>query len=280
MNFFDSLIHALSTTSTGGSSTQNLSIGYYKNLYIEIILSIFMILSSINFNIYFSAIEKDFKFIFRNDELQFYFFILILSIIIICLDINKIYHSYFLSLRYSVFNVISIISTTGYSISDINYWPSLSKFILSILMIFGACAGSTSGGLKLIRFLLIIKLIKREIDKLTHPKLVKNIEINDTSINEKVLYNVLIYFIVFIFTTFFIALCIIIFEKKDISSSISVAISTLNNVGVCFGEFSLSKNFVRLSTISKLLLSVCMIAGRLEIYPIILLFSSLFKNSK
>ncbi|MDR1150335.1 MAG: TrkH family potassium uptake protein [Clostridiales bacterium] len=280
MNFYDAVIHALSNAGTGGFSNKNLGVVYYKNIFIEIILLIFMILFSINFAFYYDIVEKNFKSIIQNDEFKFYIFILILSSVIVFFDINKIYRSCFVSLRYSVFSVTSTISTSGYAIIDKNNLPSLSQFILFILMIFGGCAGSTSGGLKLIRILIIIKLITREINKLFHPKIIENIEINNSSVSEKMLYDVLIYFCVFIFIIFSFTFLLILTDKKDIWSSLNIIISSLNNIGYCFGNLSTSKNLENLSNLGKIILSTCMIIGRLEIYPVILMILSIFKIKK
>jgi len=276
MNLYDALIHAFSTISTGGFSNKNLSVGAYQNFYIEFIIAVFMFLSGINFNLYYLVYKKNIRLIFKDEELRLYACIFLISVLLITLNLNGIiYKSFFMSFRYAFFQVSSVITTTGFTSADFNLWPTLSKFILTILMFTGACAGSTAGGLKFLRVLLLARILKQEIDKIMHPQVVKTIRLNNNAVEPEILSGIAAFFSFYILI-FIISVLLISIENKDLLSSVSAVIATLGNIGPGFGIVGSAGNYNSFSGLSKIILSLCMITGRLEIYPIVLLIFSTF----
>ena len=184
MPLFDTLCYTFGTAGTGGFSISPLSVGEYNNLYYEIVITVFMLLFGINFNLYYFLLLKKFKSVFKSEELRTYLFIVFASMILIALNISKMYGGFFEGLRYSSFQVATIISTTGYATTDFNLWPMFSKSILLCLMVVGACAGSTAGGIKVSRFLIILKKIKLDIQRLIHPQKVSAITMDGKIVDE------------------------------------------------------------------------------------------------
>ena len=271
MPLFDSLIHTFGTVGTGGFSSKGLSVGAYNNIYVEIIITIFTFACGVNFSLYYQAIKGNIKEIFKDEEFRFYLGIVLVSIVLITLNLyGNIFKTIGESLRHSSFQVVTIITTTGYSTTDFNLWPTFSKMILLTLMFIGGCAGSTSGGIKNIRILLLFKVIKREILKVVHPKAVYTIKVDGKSIDEETLMSVggffFIYMIIFIFSIFIVSL-----DGFDMTTSISAVAATLGNIGPGFGMVGPMGSFSEFSVLSKIVMSLDMIIGRLEIYPILLL---------
>lgn len=269
---FDSLLNAFSTAGTGGFSNMNASIGAYNNIAAEIIITIFMFLFGINFSLYFVLIGRKFVKFIKDIELKVYFGIVIAAILIIAIDTSGLYGGIFEALRHSSFQVSSIISTTGFATTDFNLWPTLSQSILVLLMITGCCAGSTGGGIKLIRFIILLKAVKVELGKIFHPGSVKAVSINEKKVsNDIVLKTALIFFIYF--AVFFASLLLISIEGKDIVSSATAVIASLSNIGPGLGIVGPTGNYAAFSPFSKVVFSFCMIAGRLEFLPLLVLFT-------
>ncbi|HHU48304.1 MAG: TrkH family potassium uptake protein [Caldicoprobacterales bacterium] len=280
MTIYDALIHAFGTASTGGFSSRNASVAAYSSVYTETVITVFMFLFGVNFTLYYMVFKRNIKSVLRDEELRFYFGVVITAIVLIVLNINgTVYQSIGESIRYAAFQVSSIITTTGYATADFNIWPAFSQVILVLLMFIGACAGSTGGGLKCIRVILLFKIIKREIAKLNHPKAVQTVKINGRIVDEETLSGVMAFFFFWILI-FAVSVLIVSLDGKDLITSTTAVTATLNNIGPGLGLVGPVGNYADLSVLSKAVLSVCMIVGRLEIYPIMLLcFSSFWKRS-
>lgn len=276
MSVYDSIVHALGTAGTGGFSIKNTSIGAYNNVFAEIIIAVFMLLYGTNFSLYYQAIKGNIRSFLRDAEFRFYFGTVLVSIILITIDLTgKVFGSFWESLRYSSFQVSSIISTTGYSTADFNLWPSFSKAILVLLMFIGASAGSTAGGMKCIRIVLLMKLVRREIHRIIHPRSVYTVKIGGKTVNDDVLSGVTVFFYTFILI-FAVALLIVSVEGKDMVSNFTAVAACIGNIGPGLGIVGPMGNFSAYSAISKAVFSFCMFAGRLEIFPVLLLFAPAF----
>ncbi len=272
MSLYEALIHAFSTAGTGGFSNRNTSVAAYGSLYIEIVITVFMLLFGVNFTLYFMAIKGNIKSILKDEELRFYISTFVIATVFITLNVNhELYHSVGTSIRYSAFQVSSIMTTTGFVTADYNLWPAFSQCILLLLMFIGASAGSTGGGIKCVRLVLLFKIVKREITKLIHPRAVQTIKINGRIVDEEILSGVMAFFFFYILI-FVTAVLAVLLDDKDIITSSTAVMTAINNVGPGLGAVGPVGNFADISGFSKIILSVCMIIGRLEIYPIMLLF--------
>ncbi|HEY8445138.1 MAG TPA: TrkH family potassium uptake protein [Bacilli bacterium] len=272
MPLFDSINHAMSTAGTGGFSIKNSSIAYYNNIYYEIVITIFMILFGINFNVfYFILIGQGIRAL-KSEELRWYLGIILFAMIIISLNTMSIFGSFATSLRYSSFQVASIISTTGFYSYDFNTWPTLSKWILILLMFSGACAGSTGGGIKVSRIAILCKSIIRETKNLLHPRQIVSVKFEHKPVDKAVLNGVSSYLIAYFFIMLIGTLLVSIFDDFGVLANFTAVISCLSNVGPGLDILGPVNNFALLSHASKLILSIIMLAGRLEIFPMLILF--------
>lgn len=272
MSVFDSLVHTFGTAGTGGFGVKNTSIGYYNSVYIDYVIGIFMVLFGINFNIYFLLIMRKFSQIKGNNELWTYLAIIFSATLLVALDILKLYNGFGESFRYSFFQVSSIITTTGYATADFNTWPVFSQVILVILMFIGSSASSTGGGIKVVRVSILAKTAIREVKRAISPKSVMAIKVDGKSADKETIRGVGAYFSVYMFV-FVISVLIIALDKFDITTSVTSVAATLNNVGPGLGAVGPSGNFSGYSALSKIVLSFDMLAGRLELYPILMLFA-------
>ncbi|MDD3706147.1 MAG: TrkH family potassium uptake protein [Clostridiaceae bacterium] len=268
---FDSAIHTFGTVGTGGFSNMNSSVGSYNNLTVEIIVTIFTFICGANFTLYYQMLKGDLCAPFKDEEFRFYLRTVIIAIILITINLyGNVFSSIWESLRHSSFQVVSIISTTGYVTSNFEEWGMFSKIILFMLMFVGGCAGSTGGAIKNIRFLLLFKVMKRELMQVIHPKAVYSIRFGGRAVNEKTISEVLGFFFMYIIV-FITAVLIVSLDNLDWATTISSVAATIGNVGPGFGVVGAAGNYSTLSNLSKIVLSMCMIIGRLEIYPILLL---------
>ncbi|NMW85346.1 TrkH family potassium uptake protein [Peptoniphilus sp. AGMB00490] len=273
MPAFDSFVHTFGVLGTGGFSSYNDSFMSYKGNAVHFILAFFMFLSSTNFTIYALISRKKFKEVLQNDELKLWILITVGSIVLIALDLfSKGYNSLFIAFRDSAFQVTSISSTSGFANADYDLWPSFSKFILLILMIFGGCAGSTGGGIKIIRISILLKLIKREMRKATHPKAVLPVVSDGKTLSDEVVLGINAYLGTY-FVIAIISTGIVTLSGTDIITGFSSVTTTLSNVGPGFGEIGPTKNFYFYSDFLKLYFSALMLLGRLEFFTILALFS-------
>ena len=280
LSWYDSIIHALGTAGTGGFSNMNASVAAFNNPAVEWIITIFMLLFGVNFVLYFQLIRGNVKAFFKSEELKWYLIAVFASIIIIAVNIIPFNHGDVTkSIRDSAFQVSSIVTTTGYATVNFNLWPTLSKVILIMLMFMGAMAGSTGGGIKTIRIVIIFKAIRREIDKILHPRRIKSVKIDGNVVNEETISGVFLFIFAYIIISL-IAIFIVSFDNFDITTTVTSVIATLSNIGPGLEMVGPAGNFSAFSDLSKLVLSFCMLAGRLEIYPMLILFSpSLWKKN-
>ena len=279
MNLFDAILHSFSTAGTGGFSNRNASVAYYDSAYIDGVITVFMILFGINFNLYYFAMLANVKEVFKNEELRVYLGIIGASIAFISLNIWGQYGSLLKSFRYASFQVAAIITTTGFYTANYDLWPEFSKCILLIIMVVGACAGSTGGGIKVSRLIILVKSIKREIQRMIHPQSVSVVKVNGKRVNDETMHNVYIYFICYVLILM-ISVLLISLDNKDFATSFSGALTALSNVGPGISKLAPVENFSSFSALSKVVLCVDMLLGRLEIFPYLLLFSTSFGKKK
>ena len=279
MPLFDSINHALSTAGTGGFSIKNSSIAAYDNAYFEYVITIFMLLFSINFNLFYLLLVRDFKAVLKNEELRYYLIIVGLSTLMITINILHLYPTAESAFRHAFFQVATITSTTGFFTANYEQWPELSKTILVVLTMLGACGGSTGGGIKVSRFIILLKLTLREIRHIVHPRSVNIIRLEGQRISEETIQGTTGYFITYVLLLFG-SLILVSFDNYDFTTSITAVITTLGNVGPGLSLVGPVENFGLFSGFAKLVLSMDMLFGRLEIFPMIMLFSpSIWKKS-
>lgn len=276
MPVFDSILHSFATICTGGFSIRNLSIGAYGSPSIEIIVTIFMLLSALNFAMYFLLITRRFVSILKSDELRYFWLIVAGAIALIMVNIistsGMVNGSFGDTLRQVSFQVASIITTTGFATTDFNYWPQFSHIILLLLMVVGGCAGSTAGGIKVSRALLLSRCIHRDLRKISHPRAVKVVKLDGNAVDEGTLARVFSFFTCYAFIVSF-SFLILSLDNFSFQTTISAVFACIGNIGPGFDMVGPMGNFSAFSGLSKLLLSLCMLIGRLEIFPVIILFT-------
>ena len=272
MPLFDSILHSFGTAGTGGFGIKGDSIAYYSP-YCQWVIAVFMLLFGVNFNLFYLLLIKRFFTIIKSSELWCYISIITVSTGVIVINTLNMYEKLSDCIRHSFFQVSAIITTTGYMTYDFDLWPNLSKTILLLLMFLGACAGSTGGGLKISRVMLLFKMIGREIKKLIHPRSVSVVKFEGKTVEEKTLSSVSSYFAIYIISILLVFL-LISFEPFGMESNFSAAVSCFNNIGPGFDAVGPTLSFADYSVFSKLVLSAAMLLGRLEIFPLIIAFSS------
>ena len=270
MTVFDALTTAFGTAGTGGFGIKNDSIASYSPL-IQIEVTIFMILFGVNFNFYFLLLLRKWKQAFSNEEVCWYFIIIFAAILLIGWDIRGLYGDLGTALRHSAFQVGSIITTTGFATTDFNLWPEISRTILVLLMFVGACAGSTGGGIKVSRFIILIKSSGKELSQYIHPRQVKKIHMDGKSIDLEIVRNINVFMIIYILIFSFSVLALA-FEGTDLITNFTAVAATFNNIGPGLELVGPSANFGLFSNPAKIILIFDMLAGRLEIFPLLLLF--------
>jgi len=272
MPIFDAFIHAFGTAGTGGLSLKASGLGYYGSSFIEWTTLVLMFLFGINFSIYYGALKGNWKTV-KNEELIYYFILVISAVFLIFINILPVYnYSISDSIRNSAFHVTSIITTTGFATTDINMWPLLSKMVLLILMVTGACSGSTTGGLKMIRVIILFKSVIRGINHTIHPSSVSKIKIGGKTVDDDVVDSTLIFFFTYILILF-VSATILSLDNFDFMTTFSAALTSISNLGSGFGLIGPLGNFAGFSNLSKFTMTLCMIIGRLEVLPVIALFS-------
>ena len=280
LSAYDAIIHALGTAGTGGFSNMNTSVAAFSSPSVEWIITIFMILFGINFALYFQVIRGNIKGFFKSEELKYYLLMILVSIIFITINILGFNNGNLNdSIRQSSFQVASIITTTGYATVDFNLWPTLSKIIILMLMISGSMAGSTGGGVKTIRIVIMLKAVRRGIDKILHPKRVQRVKIDGKVVDEETISGVFLFLGAYI-VIFLISIFIVAFDGFDLITTSTAVLTSISNVGPGFEMVGPIGNFSAFSPLSKIVLSFCMLAGRLEIYPMLIIFSkSIWKKT-
>lgn len=271
MPLFDSLIHSFGTAGTGGFGIKSDSIASYSP-YLQWVITVFMMIFGVNFNLYYLLLTKKIKSVFRSEELWTYIGIGLVSTAVIAFNIRDMYSSLSETVRISSFQVATIVTTTGYATADFNLWPDLSKTILLLLMFIGSCAGSTAGGFKISRVIMLFKMIKREIKSLIHPRAVGVVRFEGKKVDDPVLKSLSAYFAIYV--ACFIGIFLLIsFDGYDILTNFSASAACFNNIGPGLGAVGPAANYAGYSVFSKFVLSVAMLLGRLEIYPILFFMS-------
>ena len=273
MNLFDSMIFSFGSAGTGGFSNYADSVAHFNSAYIDGVITVFCALFGVNFALFYFMILCDFKSILKNEELRTYILLIAGATAAIMLNIHSLYPTIGKSFRYAVFQVVTVITTTGYSTADFAQWPMFSKAVLMMLTVIGACASSTGGGIKVSRLLVGIKCVKREIVQLAHPKSVGIIRIGGKKVSSDVLRTIYIYFIAYV-GILIGSVVLISLDNFDFETTFSAVLTTLGNVGPGMAQVGPMGNFAEFSPLSKLILCFDMLAGRLEIFPFLVLFTA------
>ena len=271
MSLFESVCTAFGTAGTGGFGVKNDSLAGYSP-YLQNVTTVFMALFGVNFSIYYLLLLKEFRSVFKDEELRLYVGVIFVSILLIVLNIRPLYDTLEETIRHAAFQVSSIITTTGYATTDFDLWPSFSKTILLALMVIGASAGSTGGGIKCIRVLLLFKILRRNIRQILNPQKVMVVRNNGKAVDEKVLTNtnayLAAYVVIIIISTLLVSL-----DGFGFETNLSAVLACFNNIGPGMAAVGPTCNFAAYSVFSKIILSVNMLAGRLEIFPLLVLLS-------
>jgi len=272
MPLFDSFIHAFGAAGTGGFSMKNASIGHYQSPYIEMVLAVSMILFGVNFFIYHLIIMKQAKTALKNEELRWYLGIIAIAVFLIGFIVHQLYQSFFQMLRDVFFTVSSIVTTTGYATVDFASWPLPSHIVLLALMFIGAMAGSTGGGMKVSRVVIYIKSFQQQVRRTINPNQMLPVNIDRKPVSDALLRNTGRYLICYVLF-FSVSMLIISFDSNSFTVAFSSVAATINNIGPGLDVVGPTGNFAPFSNLSKITLSITMIAGRLEILPVLVLFS-------
>lgn len=270
LDFFDSLCVSIATAGTGGFGIKNDGFSGYSS-YVQIVVTIFMFLFGVNFKFYFLLIMRKFKDAFMIEEVRWYTILYAIATILIAIDIFHLMGGVGESLKHSAFQVATVMTTTGFATTDFNQWPIFSQTILVILMFVGACAGSTGGGMKISRFIIYIKSAQKEIASLLHPSSVKKIKMDGKVVDHETIRSANIYLIIYILLVG-ASILLVSLDGFDLTTTVTSVIATFNNIGPGLGVVGPMGNFSSLSVLSKCVLIFDMLVGRLEIFPIIILF--------
>lgn len=272
MDWFEAICTAFGTAGTGGFGVKNDSIAGYSS-YIQTVCTVFMLLFGINFTCYYLILIRQVKSVFKDEELRMYLGIVAASILLITWNLRGYYDTFGETLKHAAFQVATIVSTTGFASADFDVWPGLSKAVLFFLMMMGACAGSTAGGFKCGRALLVIKSTMRSVRQVVHPNKVQAVRVNNHPVDEKVLQNTNAYLAAYIML-FALSFLLISADGFSLTTNLSAVAACFNNIGPGFEVVGPTCNYANFSMFSKLILIIDMLAGRLEIFPILILFSS------
>jgi trk system potassium uptake protein TrkH len=271
MSIYDAINHAFTTMATGGFSTKNASIAHFKNSTLEFTSSIFMFLAGVNYSLYFYVFRGDLSRLLKSEEFRFYLFLTLTATLLITLNLMDSGKSITESFRLALFQVTTIMTTTGYASADFEKWPPLSQIILVVIMFAGGMIGSTGGGIKQVRILLTLKQGYREIYQLIHPRAVTTLKLDDRILSKEVLGGIWGFFFLFILI-WVISTIGMAATGADIITSTTTVISAMCNVGPALGEAGPTENYASLTDIAKWILIFCMLTGRLELYTVLILF--------
>ncbi len=271
MYFFDAVTTAFSTAGTGGFSCYNSSMAYFDSYYLQGVVAVFMMLFGMNFYFYILILSRKIKNILHLEEIWFYLGIIVFSTVTIAINIMKLYPTAFDSFHQSFFYVSSILSSTGFAIDDTNKWPAYSQALIVLLTCIGACAGSTGGGFKVSRVIILLKEVKKEFMLIIHPRSVHTVKMNGKKVSHEVTRNVSVYLVIYILFAS-ISMMIISLNGFDFTTNITSVLATLNNTGPGFSLVGSAGNYSQFNILSKIVFCFNMIAGRLELYPLMLLF--------
>ena len=271
LDLFSSLTLSFGTAGTGGFSILNSGIASYSP-YVQYVITIFMILFGIDFSLYYALLFREFKTILKSSEVKVYLGVIAMAILLIFINCRWMFTTAEEAFRHIAFTVGSIITTTGYATTDFNLWPEFSKAIIIIIMLTGACAGSTGGGIKISRIIILFKSISKEVRTSVHPRTTLKLKMNDRIIPHETVRGVNVYMSAYVMI-FFAAFLIISLDKFDFTTNFTATLATLNNIGPGFNIVGPMGNFSDFSGLSKIVMSICMLVGRLEIFPMLLLLS-------
>ncbi len=277
MSVYDALIQMFGAAGTGGFSNYTESVAHFHSAYIDIVTGIFMLAFGVNFNLYFLILMKRGKNVLKNEELRWYLGIVAFAVITIGLNVRSMFDSLGESMRYSFFQVSSIITTTGYATTDFNLWPEYSRMLLVILMFIGACASSTGGGLKISRIVLLFKSARRELRRSLHPRLVEQVHMNGKSVDENILRNINAYLAIFCMVGVG-SLLVVSLDHCSFTTNFTAVVACINNIGPGLDVVGPTGTFGGFSMLSKIVLCFDMLAGRLEFLPMLLIFAPSFWN--
>ena len=273
LSLYEALVHTFGTVGTGGFSTLNASIGGYHSAYVQWVIAIFMVASGVNFSLYYALYRNRLRDIYQNEELRFYLLIIGTATLLIFFDLQWEYHgSVFTTLRHAFFQVASITTTTGYATVDYELWPHFSQSILFFLMFVGGCAGSTGGSIKVIRLLVLVKLIKREIMRILHPRAVVPVRVHHRMLEPDVIASVTSFYILYLLIMA-VGTMLLSLEGLNLTSAFSAVAATLGNIGPGFGFVGPTQNYAAFSTPAKGLMSLFMLMGRLELFTVFILMT-------
>lgn len=276
MSLFDALTHTFGTLATGGFSPKNASVGHYNSGYIDIVITIFMVMAGMNFILYYRVITGNLKKFFANVEMKSYIGIFAVSTIIMALVLyNRTYPTFGMSLRFAGFQSATILTTTGYVTTNYELWPQFAQIVLFILMFIGGCSGSTGGGIKVIRIVTLVKLAITEMKTLAHPRAVFTVKLGDQTISKQIVYTIVAFFFLYLFMLL-ISAFVVASAGVDILTSLATALVTLGNIGPGFGKIGPAGNYAFYPDYVKWFLSFVMMAGRLELYTVLILFTPRF----
>ena len=270
MPVFDAICLSFGTAGTGGFGVLNTSVASYS-VTIQWVITVFMILFGVNFNAYFFILMHDAKKAFAMEEVKAYFGIILASIVMISINIYRMCDNLFDAVTKSAFQVASVITTTGFSTADFDAWPSFSQTVLVLLMFVGACAGSTGGGIKVSRILIVLKAFAKEAFSYIHPKSIRHLSLDGTPVKHEVVRSINVFFDTYI-AIFILSLLLVSLEGYDMQTNVTAVLATFNNIGPGLAKVGPTQNFFFFSALSKIVLMFDMLAGRLELFPMVLLF--------
>lgn len=273
MSVYDAIVHTFSTLGTGGFSPYNSADLYINSRFIQVVIAVFMVLASSNYVLFVSLYKGRLKDIVKNEEFRFYIKVILVSTLLI--GFNLFYYNYgsfFITMEESFFHVVSMVSSSGFATTDYELWPSFSKLILFFLMFVGGSSGSTGSGVKVIRILILIKIIKREILKIYHPRAVIPLKVNGRSLSNDAVNSVTSFFMLYLFL-FVIGALVVSLEGYDFIGSISMSAASIGNIGLTFGFSGPSTTYADFSVATKIVCSFLMLAGRLELFTLIALIT-------
>ncbi|SHE59362.1 trk system potassium uptake protein TrkH [Desulfacinum infernum DSM 9756] len=271
MSLFEALCHTFGTLATGGFSTKNASIGHYSSAYVDGVIILFMLMAGINFSLHYQLLVGRPKALWRDPELRFFVGLVAVFVLVCTVDIyGAVYDSLSKAFRYASFQVVSIITTTGYATADYEKWPALSQAILLFCMFLGASAGSTGGGMKCLRIMLLMKHGYRELMRLIHPHAVSQLKMGGKSVPVEVIHSVWGFFILYL-GLFILSSFLVAAMGVDVVTAFASVAATIGNIGPGLGEVGPADNYAAMPYMAKWLLSLCMLLGRLEIYTVIVL---------
>ncbi|HEY4482168.1 MAG TPA: TrkH family potassium uptake protein [Candidatus Brocadiaceae bacterium] len=284
MPIFDAICHTFTTVSTGGFSIKNTSTAYYNSLYVEIVTAVFMFICGCNFSLYYRGFQRKFKKILKNSELKFFAILILIAIVFVALVLyfsqpesfsggikDNRYYDLGNSFRYAFFQIITVCTGSGHVSADYDLWPNACRFLLILLMFIGACAGSTGGGIKCVRILLLLKSSMREFGRILRPRMVKHVKLNGESVSEEIITECSVFFVVYL-GFFGVCSLALIALNTDIITAFSAVATCMANCGPGLAKVGPMANFSDMTYAGKWILSFCMLLGRLEIYSLILLF--------